>query len=86
MDFISLPLTIYRDNRLLSLRLKKHSDNQNKYIDIKYLAIKDGITEKKLFIEHVSIELMIAHALIKGISQLKFKDHVGKIGLGSTMQ
>ena len=35
------------------------SDSRIKHIDIKYLAIRKRVKEKKVVIEHVSTELMI---------------------------
>ena len=39
--------------------------SQSKYIDIKYLAIKERVKEKKMVIEHFNIELMITDLLTK---------------------
>eukprot|EP00253_Pinus_taeda_P026260 PITA_26260 len=61
------------------------SGSRNKHIDIKYLAIWERIKEKKVVIEHVSTELMIANPLTKGMPPFKFKDHVMNMGLGSIM-
>uniref|UniRef100_A0A2N9GN46 CCHC-type domain-containing protein n=1 Tax=Fagus sylvatica TaxID=28930 RepID=A0A2N9GN46_FAGSY len=73
-------------SRLLFLWLKNNkSGSRSKHIDIKYLAIRERIKEKKVVIEHVSTELMIADPLTKGMPPLKFKDHVAKMGLGSIM-
>jgi len=36
-------------------------------------------------IEHVSTELMIVDPLTKGMPPKNFKDHVVRMGLGSTM-
>ena len=61
------------------------SGSPSKHIDIKYLAIRERVKEKKVAIEHISTELMIADPLTKGMPPLKFKDHVEKMGLGSTL-
>ena len=61
------------------------SGTRSKHIDIKYLAIRERVKEKKVVIEHVSIELMIDDPLTKGMPPLKFKGYVDKMGLGSTM-
>ncbi|KAL6342637.1 hypothetical protein AAG906_012501 [Vitis piasezkii] len=58
----------------------------SKHIDIKYLATREHVKEKKkVVIEHISIELMIANPLTKGMPPLKFKDHVVNMGLSSFM-
>jgi hypothetical protein len=86
MDSISRPLRIYCDNLAVVFMVKNNkSGSRSKHIDIKYLAIRERIKEKKVVIEHVNTELMIADLLTKGMPSLKFKDHVAKMGLGSIM-
>uniref|UniRef100_A0A2N9G0L4 Integrase catalytic domain-containing protein n=1 Tax=Fagus sylvatica TaxID=28930 RepID=A0A2N9G0L4_FAGSY len=70
---------------LVFMAKNNKSGSRSKHIDIKYLAIRERIKEKKVVIEHVSTELMIADLLTKGMPSLKFKDHVAKMGLGSIM-
>ena len=55
------------------------------HIDIKYLAVRGRVKDKKVIIEHISIELMIADPLTKGMPPFKFKDHVERMRLGSTL-
>ena len=57
--------------------------SRSKHIDIKYLAIKECVKEKKVVIEYVNTELMIVDPLIKDMPLQKFEDHVGRMGLGS---
>ena len=86
MDSISKPLRIYCDNSVAVFMAKNNkSGSRNKHIDIKYLAIREHVKEKKVVIEHVSTELMIADPLTKGMPPFKFKDHVMNMGLGSIM-
>ena len=59
--------------------------NRSKHIDIKYLAIRKRVQEQKVAIEHITIELMVADPLTKGMPIRKFKDHVTNMGLGSLM-
>ena len=59
------------------------SGSRSKHIDIKYLAIRERVKDKKIIIEHVSTKLMIVDPLTKGMPPFRFKDHVEKIGLGS---
>uniref|UniRef100_A0A2N9FCT2 Reverse transcriptase Ty1/copia-type domain-containing protein n=1 Tax=Fagus sylvatica TaxID=28930 RepID=A0A2N9FCT2_FAGSY len=80
------PLRIYCDNSAAVFMAKNNkSGSRSKHIDIKYLAIRERVKEKKVVIEHVSTELMIADPLTKGMPPLKFKDHVANMGLGSIM-
>ena len=86
MDSISKPLRIYCDNSAAVFMGKNNkSGSRNKHIDIKYLAIRERVKEKKVVIEHVSTEWMIADPLTKGMPPFKFKDHVLNMGLGSLM-
>ncbi|KAJ9709816.1 hypothetical protein PVL29_001334 [Vitis rotundifolia] len=86
MDSISRPLSIYCDNSAAVFMAKNNkSGSRNKHIDIKYLAIRERVKEKKVVIEHISTELMIADPLTKGMPPLKFKDHVMNMGLSSLM-
>ena len=86
MDSISKPLRMYCDNLAVVFMAKNNkSGSRNKHIDIKYLAIRERVKEKKVVIEHVSTELMIVDPLTKGMPPFKFKDHVLNMGLGSIM-
>lgn len=86
VDSISKPLTLYCDNSAAVFMAKNNkSGSRSKHIDIKYLAIRERVKEKKVVIKHVSTELMIADPLTKGMPPKKFKDHVVRMGLGSFM-
>ena len=86
MDFIFKLLRIACDNSATVFMAKNNKNrSQNKHIDIKYLAIRERVKEKKVIIEHVSIELMTADTLTKGMPPMKFKDHIDKMELGSIM-
>ena len=86
MDSISKPLRIYCDNSAAVFMAKNNkSRSRSKHIDIKYLAIRERIKEKKVVIKHISAELMIIDPLTNGMPPLKFKDHVEEMGLHSTM-
>ncbi|XP_068639523.1 secreted RxLR effector protein 161-like [Aristolochia californica] len=64
MDSISRPLRIYCDNSVIVFIAKNNnSESRSKHIDIKYLARRYCVKEKKVIIEHVSIELVIADPL-----------------------
>jgi len=79
IDTISRPLRIFCDNSAAIFMAKNNkSGSQSKQIDIKYLAIRERVKDKKVVIEHISTELMIADPLTKGMPPFKFKDHVKK--------
>ena len=86
MDSISKPLRILCDNSVIVFFAKNNkSGSQSKHNDIKYLVIREHVKEKKVVIEHISTELMIANPLTKGMPPMKFKDHVDKMGIVSSL-
>ena len=86
VDSISRPLRLYCDNSAAVFMAKNNkSGSRSKHIDIKYLAIRERVKEKKVVIEHISTELMIADPLTKGMPPKIFRDHVVSMGLGSMM-
>ena len=73
MDSISRPLSIYCDNSVAVFMTKNNkSGSRIKHINIKYLVVRERVKEKKVIIEHISIELMIDDPLTKGMPPLKF--------------
>ena len=86
MDYIHRPLRMFCDNSAVVFMAKNNkNESRSKHIDIKYLAIRERIKKKKVVIEHINTELMIADPLTKGMPPLKFKDHVVDMGRGSIM-
>ena len=86
VDTISRPLRIFCDNSTAVFMAKNNkSGSQSKHIDIKYLAIRERVRDKKVVIEHISTELMIVDLLTKGMPPFKFKDHVERMRLGFTL-
>jgi len=85
VNTISRPLRILWDNSIVVNTKNKKSESRSKHIDIKYLAIRERVKDKKVVIEHISIKLMIVDPLTKNMPPFKFKDHVKRIRLGSTL-
>ena len=86
VDSISRPLKLYCDNSIAVFMAKNNkSGSRSKHIDIKYLVIRERVKEKKLVIEHISTESMLADPLTKGMPPKYFKAHVVQMGLGSMM-
>ena len=86
MDSISKPLRIFCDNSATVFWAKNNkSGSQSKHIDIRYLAIREHVKEKQVVIEHISTELMIADPLTKGMPPMKFKDHVDRMVIVSSL-
>ena len=68
MDSIHRPLKIYCDNSAAVFLAKNNkSGSRSKHIDIKYLAMKECVKANEIIFENISIELMIADPLTKGM-------------------
>ena len=84
VNSISRPMRLYCDNSTTVFLAKNNkSGSRSKHIDIKYLAIRERVKEKKVVIEHISTELMIVDPLTKCMRPKTFRDHVISMGLGS---
>ena len=64
---------------------KNKGGSRSKHIDIKYLAIREHVKEKRVVIKHINTELMIVDPLTKGMPPIKFKDHVDRMGIVSSL-
>ena len=76
----------YDDSNTIFLAKNNKSGSQSKYINIKFLAIRERVKENKMIIGQISVKLMIVDPLTKGMPLKGFKDHVSCIGLGSIMK
>ncbi|XP_039120017.1 secreted RxLR effector protein 161-like [Dioscorea cayenensis subsp. rotundata] len=86
IDSISKPLRMYCDNSTAVFFSKNNkSGSRSKHIDFKYVALKERVNAGEVTIQHISIELMIADPLTKGIAPKLFRDHVEHMGLGSSL-
>lgn len=86
MDSICRPIRMYCDNSAAVFMAKNNkSGSRSKHIDIKFRVIKERVQEKKVIMEHISTQLMIADPLTKGMQIKSFKGHVVKMGLSSVM-
>jgi hypothetical protein len=82
VDSIARPIKIFYDNRVAIFFYKNNkSGSRSKYIDIKYLRVRENIKMNEVLIEHISIELMIANPMTKDLSVKLFKSHVKHMGL-----
>ena len=83
VDSISRPLKVFCDNSAAVFLAKNNEiGSRSKHIDIKYLLIRERVTDKTMVIEHVNNELMIVDPVTKGMPPSKFKDHTDHMGLG----
>lgn len=85
VDFISRPISIYFDNSTTMFFSKNHkSSSGSKYIDIKYLVVRDRVNEWQTKIEHINTEVRIADPLTKRVSPKVFKILVANMGIVET--
>ncbi|RVW92969.1 Copia protein [Vitis vinifera] len=81
MDSISRPLSMYCNNSAAVFMAKNNkSGSRSKHIDIKYLAIRERVKEKKVVIEHISTELMIVDPLTKGMPPVEIQGSCNEHG------
>ena len=70
VDSISKPLKIYCDNSPTVFFSKNDKYSKcAKHMELKYFAVKEEVQKRKVSIEHISIDLMIADPLTKGYRQ-----------------
>ena len=82
VDSTVRPIKIFCDNRAVIFFSKNNkSGSRSKHIDIKYFWVRENIKRNEVFIEHISIELMIADPITKGLPIKLFKSHVEHTGL-----
>jgi hypothetical protein len=80
---IERPLKIYCDNNAAVLYSNNNmSSTKSKFIDIKYLVVKERVQEKQILIEHIGTDSMLADPLTKGLTPKAFHGHVAHMGLG----
>ena len=86
MDSISRSLRIFYNNSAAVFLTKNNkSGSRSKHIDIKYLAIGKHVNKKKVVIECISTKLVIVDPLTKRMPPMKFKDHVDRMGIVSSL-
>jgi hypothetical protein len=57
------------------------SSSKSKYIDIKFLVVKERVKKNKMKIEHTSTYSIIADPLTKGLPPKKFHEHIAHMGV-----
>ncbi|RVW75930.1 Retrovirus-related Pol polyprotein from transposon TNT 1-94 [Vitis vinifera] len=69
LDGIERPLKIFCDNKSAVLYSNNNrSSTKSKYIDIKFLVVKEKVQSGQISIEHIGTNSMIADPLTKGIT------------------
>jgi hypothetical protein len=79
---IKKPLKLLCDNNSAVVYANNNrSSTKSKYIDIKFLAVKERVQNNELEIEHIGTDSMIADPLTKGLPPKKFHEHVAHMGV-----
>nr|GEV46985.1 putative zinc finger, CCHC-type [Tanacetum cinerariifolium] len=79
VDTISKPLKIYCDNvaTIFFSKNDKYSKGA-KHMDIKFFIMKEEIKKQRVYLEHISTDLMIVDPLTKGLPPKAFTQHATK--------
>ena len=81
VDSVSKPLRIYCDNFVAVFFSKNDKYSKGaKHMELKYLTVKEDIQKQRVSIEYISIQLMVADPLTKGLALKTFKEHVNRMG------
>ena len=84
MDGIKRPLKLFCDNKLAVLYSNNNrSLTKSKFIDIKFLVVKERVQSGLVSIEHIGTNSMIADPLTKGLPPKVFHEHTAHMGVVS---
>jgi len=87
VDSISKPLNIYCYNSVAIFFSKNDKYSKGaKHMELKYFAVKEEVQKRRVSIEHISTDLMIANPLIKGLLPKLYSSHVKNMGNMSTSE
>jgi len=87
VDNIVKPLKIYCDNSATVFFFKNDMYSRGvKLMELKYFAFEKEVQKRKLSIEHISTNLMIANSLTKGLPPKLYVGHVKNIDIMSTSE
>jgi hypothetical protein len=82
IDSIARPLTLLCDNETAILLSKNNKlSDASKWINIKYLIVRDKIKNDTIVIQHINTRAMLADYLTKTLPPTLYKEHVAGMGL-----
>jgi hypothetical protein len=82
IDSIARPLTLLCDNEAAVFFSKNNkSSGTSKWIDIKYLVVRDKVKDGTIVIQHINTKVMLADSLIKVLPPTLYKEHVAGMSL-----
>ena len=84
MDGIERPLKLFCDNKSIALYSNNNrSSTKSKFVDIKFLVVKQMVQSGLISIEHIRTNSMISDPLIKGLPPKVFHEHTPHMGVVS---
>ena len=84
MDGIERLLKLFCDNKSAVLYSNNNrSSTKSKFIDIKFLVVKERVHSRLIYIEHIGTNSMIAGPLTKGLPPKVFHEHTAHMGVVS---
>ena len=84
MDGIERPLKLFCDNKSVVLYSNNNKSlTKSKFIDIKFLVVKEMVQSGLISIEHIGTNSMIADPLTKGLPPKVFHEHTAHMGVVS---
>ena len=84
LDGIERPLELFCDNKSTVLYFNNNrSSTKSKFIDIKFLVVKERVQSGLISIEHIWTNSMIADPLTKGLQPKVFHEHTAHMGVVS---
>ncbi|KAL1194917.1 Retrovirus-related Pol polyprotein from transposon TNT 1-94 [Cardamine amara subsp. amara] len=82
VDSIAKPLRIYCDNSAAVFFSKNDKYSKGaKHMEIKYLSVKEEVQKRRVAIEHIRTDMMVADPLTKGLPPCIYIGHVEKMGI-----
>ena len=84
MDGIERPLKIFCDNKsAMQYSHNNKSSTKSKYIDIKFMVVKERVQSSQVSIEHIRINYMVTDPFTKGLLPKVFHEHTAHMGVVS---
>ena len=85
VDGVDRPLKLFCDNKSAMLYSNNNrSWMKSKYINIKFLVLKERVQSGQLFMEHIDINSMTVDPLTKGLPRKLFHEHIAPISIMSS--
>ena len=76
---IERSLKLYCDNKSAVMYSNNRSSSKSRYIDIKFLVVKEMVQSGQILIEHIGTNSMIANPLNKELTPKVFHEHTASM-------